>query len=362
MAKVAKTTFQTGPTDKVAVADVYADVQQTTALNVLPVKVSNGVMDIVNNALGKITGAVKPSLFGNALSDVLAGKSLKKTEAFTKLTGAITGIKSGFEGDLNQLKSSVLTDVLGSVGFISNPKAIADGILGLPGGKPLKSITLKNVPNLKVILNGVETVRNFKNPDGMASALNMLGQITGNSELGKVLDLEANFAVANGLMKTLGDRQIPGIVDALIDRFGNDKKSKAAFAKHTLPVVTKTGDLAAINAVLNNVEPAAVIAIQPLSTTDIVSNLQLPPEKFSVDVAFAQSLVDTLTKVDPKWNEAKQGTGPAVDLTIYQKANAIASDCFMLLPAHQVAMSIAIYYNTDSAISMARERYPYVAL
>lgn len=360
--KIAKTTFNTGPNDKVAVVDVYTPELLESIID----EVNDEQGDLAQRSVNKLKRALNPDLLKQALNpltlgfsigQLLDGKSLKKTSAadnLRKLTG-------GLESNLTGVGKGILTDVLSTLGFTNNPRAIVDGLLGVPGTPPLENLLLDGNPNLKIIKDGIATYHTVKDIDSAQGAVELLGALTGNSELAKTLNLQNDFAVAGNLLGKMSQYKIPELIDSLFDKYTDPDDAKK-MALTAAPVVVKSGNVHALEKVTNALGTQSLKETVPLAVKDILASLTLPEGQTGVDHAFANRTLAMLLKVDPHWYQVKRNGVYVSSLSAYTSANSVAEDCLLLSSTHRVAMLIAREYQTVDLLALAKIRYPLSAL
>ena len=184
--KIASTVFKTGPDDKAAVVDVYrantaetinaakASVSETVGNGVTAVNeiVSSGAVKAFEAAkqnlaetfwIGNLVETAKESIIEGRLdTDKLKEGLLKnlptKEDAISRLKDAI-GEPFNTVANLEDLKTNLVTNLLGSVGFTDNPEALAKGLLGLPGGTEPINVLLDQNPKLKVLYGTTQLIR-----------------------------------------------------------------------------------------------------------------------------------------------------------------------------------------------------------
>lgn len=360
--KIAKTTFNTGPNDKVAVVDVYTP----ELLESLVDEVNDEQGDLAQRSVNKLKRALNPDLLkqalnpttlGFSLAQILDGTSLKKTSAADNLRK----LAGGLESNLTGVGKGILTDVLSTLGFTNNPRAIVDGLLGVPGSKPLESLILDGNPNLKIIKDGIATYHSVKDIDSAQGAVELLGALTGNGELAKSLNMENDFAVAGNILGKMSQYKIPGLIDSMFEKYPDPEDAKKMALK-AAPDVTKSGNVYALEKVTTALGTQSLKETEPLAVRDILANLTLPEEQYAVDQAFADRTLAMLLKVDPHWYQVKRNNVWVSSLSAYETANSVAEECMALSPIHRVPMRIARSYSMENLLDIAKARFPLSAI
>lgn len=384
--KIAKTSFQTGPDDKVAAVDVYrtntAEIVNglkdttVTAAGESITKLNEVVSQQVDTALTELGEAVTigglTNLAKNAIAnggftkDTLLSSfsslALTKEDALNKLKDAIGGPFNSIT-NIEGLKTNLVTNLLGSVGYTDNPEALAKGLLGLPGGTTPINALLDTNPKLKIIYNGATLIRDSKDTNRAAGIMSLVNSISGNSELAKVLNMESQFSVLKDLMGMASVYKIPELIDTLLDKFDSDEE-KARFLLTSAPDAFRNSDIALIDKIMDANSPELVKAKVGDPVGILLINYRLPlgfdktnPASYT---SASTELINVLNRVDPYWDSTNRNGVMVSNIAPFAVANADALLILSTVTIYAERCMLAGTYRLDSIINISIKNYPWL--
>lgn len=381
MTTLAKPNAFTGPLDDIVVVDVYKEQPPSTVINRITedAKSSIGtaaesIKDLakgsVNDAIDSIKSALdNPKELVNDLikgdfEKILGGSIPTKEEALSMLKG-IAGDALGSIGNLETLKQDFLTDVLSSVGFKSNAKELAAGLLGVPGSvDPIKSLLGVN-PKFKVIYDGVEFVKNKGDAKSAGEIANLLSGVLGNGELAKVLNVESQFAFMNTALTKSFKLGIPGIADTMMNS-ATTPEEKASLALNLANGAFKNSRLDTITTIVNNVSKDRLESENPNAVKQILKGFNLVLEDGSPNgqVLNSGDFLGVLDTVKSDWSVYTRNGQPIVDLNFYLEASRDSIALLQADPVHRVNVMTALMQTGHSTnfYTLAKAAFPKAAI
>lgn len=359
--KLAATTFATGPTDDVAVVDVY---ETTTAepQNALPKSNLQNVTESVSAAASTLKDTIseKTSTIKEGLKGVLweARFAARKDEFPDKLKAA-DKLKETLKGmNLDDIKGKVLDDLMESVGYTGDPTAFALSTLGLPNQTEAINKVLEDNPKLKILYDGVSTVHqnaDLSTGKGIAKALNTLA---GDSELAKALDMESTFNTLSKLTSAAHKYfQINGVIAKALGWLENDDE-KRKFCIKIGPEAFQLCNIPAINALLDYLGSDGVLAKYPNCIPIMLRAYRLPVDAKVPTMAHYNELSAVLNRINPRWDEYLRGSTWVSNLEAFEGASRQALEVLSLVPTYRLAITIANSYPRQSLQTIARRNFP----
>lgn len=333
-AKLASTTFATTPDEELLVGDVY---QMTDD------KVKSRLTDLIDNAGSKLNLSINNRGVVKDLMGLVKVKGgILKIDKDT-IKQRLGELKSGMKGSIRAMGVGQVERMLGKYGT-----SIGD----------LKQIKV-NIGN---------TVKEF-HPDNFKSASDitrLLADLTGDPEFAKHWDLEAEFAMFSGIMEEVIAIGLPEAYDTVMDALAlqsADRSVMERVARDALPAILESGNLSAINSSIDRLGAGAILAMQPLIITDIVSRYLHPEgmERSQLPIQ-AVTLTSTLAKIDAKWYLTDRAGVEISDLSVYSVASRDARELFVCLDDHKTAAMIAPTYMDDHIVGTAKKYFRYAAI
>ena len=378
--KIASTIFKSGPEDIVAVVDVYKSDTAATinaakaAVTAAPGVAVTAVKDLATDALGKVSKNISESLNINNALDILKGslvtgvidtKSIKdqllngvigKDAAINILKDVIGGPYNTM-ANVDALKSALVTDLLGKVGFTNNPEAIAAGLLGLPGSTDPINILLDDNPKLKIIYGASEMIRNGKDINSAQGLMALANGISGNSELAKVLNMESEFSVLGSILATATQFRIPEMVDTVLTRFRTDDE-KRRFLLTMSDTALENSDLYMLGKILDANSVDLVLGKQPDAVTTLLKGYRLPDNEKVPTIGIATQLVDVLVRLNAHWDKYLRNGTWISNLEVFTHASLDAIRTLSLLPSFKIVIYMKDSYPRQDLLALSRRNYP----
>lgn len=373
--KLATTTFDTGGKDIVATVDVYKADPVNVPLNRAVTTVEQAVSgtgdalkktasDTVDQAQSALKKSIKPKALLKALKTgkvdekLLTGIPLTEEAGLALLQKSIGG-GLGQINSLKDLKGDLLTSLLGSVGFVKDPKALAAGILKLPGSTDPINVLLDSNPKLKILNGVVKYIKNYAELDCVEGIISSVNALTGAANPPVVTDMKARFAVLGKLASDGCAAGLPFIIDSILGTLDPDEKP--AFLLTTVKKAMENGDTYQLEKLLDYASVEQVAAKVPNPAAYHLSQYKLPSEYDSLQ-ATAGTLITFLNRLEPGWDTTKRGSETVSNLLPFSSASADARLVLAHSVTHRVPASISPNYMPMAFRDMVARDYPRAGL
>lgn len=322
------TVFSSDPTDLDAFAavDVYGGSIAPPPLTTTTV--SNPTFNKITALLQMSEQERKNTLLGK----LVRGKALTSSDyrAAAKNMFGVDLVKS-----VDEYKENVANAVLKSVGINANP-VLVGGLLGLPGHPKPEKWLLDNNPNLKMVYDGVKTLKNVD----VRTANDVLGIIetfTGNTALVKILDLESEASLLTasvGLVKVL---KIPKLIDKLFDNVKPEVRQEVVVA--ATPKLLKDGDVETANYLIKELGFQTVKDTYPDVIKTTLQQFKIG-NNYDEDVAMLTEFLDALPA---DWHKLPAGTYPdrPINQALFEQISFDAREVLSKHESYRLAVTLS---------------------
>ena len=344
-AAIAKTVFITGADGSLAAPDIYGKPPQA------PYGATNDKLK--TTAIPGVSGLSPSTALSSTLGNLLGtGSTLK--DAISTATKLIGGDKSVIEN----LKTNMIGNVLSSAGYPNLAKQVP-GLLKGDIKTNLLNMYTQNNPQLKVILGGVETLKKLNNVDSIDDLLAVAGEFTGNTELGKVLNISAELNVAKSLITMANDLGLPALGNAIINRIDNAKDKKAV-KLDTLDSAAKNSNLGAIGDTVNEYGSNVVNGVNPKLVITVLSSYTIPEDNKLTNEQLTTALISACNKIDADWMYKKRKDKKVINYEPFMSLSTDARKLLLANPTYTSYILSAESLSINSAVNIAKGQYPYL--
>lgn len=312
---------------------------------------------LVQDAYGISNTETKNTVFDSlkgVYSDGLSGL-VTNTSSVKQLTQLILAARTGtvdkaemFERALGAMGSS-LPALLGSIGgALKNQISSVAGTLIGPDAEKAVNVIYGSLGKLV-------KVSNVGDIDGLAELVN---ELTGNSELMKVINIEAEAAVLGGITQQLLRYGIPDLVDEVMAQSASEEAIKKAYQFVSTDSIVGT-DLATVNKILDKIGLAAYIEANPNPINNLLSGFYFSSTD-TVDVYPAKRalLLSTLARIDPHWEESARGGTYVKNLNAFGIASTDARKLLMLGDPEKMLCMISQSFLAANCNTVIKSIYP----
>ena len=376
--KVASTTFETAPTESIAVADVYSEKK--------PIPVNNAqaspAAESAKEAAESIKVSVKITDLAKAITVENGAATISKGDAMD-LVKASTG---GENSPLANLKSTLLDKVLKAVGFEDgintdccchpNPfkgigaygdKRAADsnkklGTLQGPCctcfGKLLKGNKL--LTGVKLIYDNYKVLSDMDIKSATDVAV-MLNTISGNSALASVLDMESQFSIMGTMLQRASELGIFDAIDMILAKMEDDEERKRLLIENLRSFIYNA-DLSSVNKVIDYIGANGVLGRVPEFTMLMMMFYKYPYGVDRPNIDLKNALEATLVRVDPNWALYSRDGNMISNLEPFSYASPEAIAVFALDSNYFVPTQIAKAHPSLDIVARASQDFPHAVM
>lgn len=342
---IAETTFITKQGSGLAAVDVYGDIDKSP----------------------KSPGGSLSGLPGNIKTPNMAGEINKITDLFTKAMGgkstedAIKGVRDILKNKdklLDNLKEGLYKDVLTNVGLGPQAGDITDVLAGRKDPKTLLGTAAGYSPQMKIVVNGVEKILAAKELGTATGVVNLLTELTGNTELGKVLNLAPEFLLYGSLLGDATKLRMPELIDVIFEKSADvDQREKVMITG--IPTVVANSDIETLEKIATTLGNEALVAIQPDIIPSILTNYKtlsgLPPTPADVE-----QLTTMLERIDTKWLTYNRYGVDVVDLSVLNNLSPHAYEALRLVPEVKDVLALVGLYKTQTLGELLHTYKPWI--
>lgn len=312
---------------------------------------------LAQDAYGISNQETKNTVFDSLKGVYSEGISTLQTNpsSIKQLTQLILNSKNGNVDKVDMLDralgamGSSLPALIGSIaGGVKNQLASAAGTMIGPDAEKAVNVIYGNLG--KIIK--VATVNDLS---GLADVLN---ELTGNSELMKVINIEAEAAVLGGLMGMLIQYDIPGLLDDVADMAGSSESLKLAYQYVSTDSIVGT-DLATINRVIDKIGLAAYLEVNPNAINAILGGFYFgTDDSIATYPAKRALLLSTLARIDPHWQEYNRNGVYVKNLSAFTAASTDAKTLLNMAEPESLLSMIAPSFLPMGVSEVIKALYP----
>lgn len=289
-------------------------------------------------------------IYADAVDGLYANKRSPK-----QLASIIMAAKKGtinrsemIERALGAMGSS-LPALLGQIGgTLKNKIGDVAGTLIGPNAKKNLEVVFNNIPLLL-------STTNVKDTEGL---FEVIAEITGNSDLAKMIDVEAESAIIAAIASSLMTYGIPELVDYVIEESRSEQVRWNAWQYISIDAVYGA-DLAGINKVIDMIGLVAFLERNPDAINQILSSFFFgTADTVNTYPAKRTELLATLNRINPRWMLYDRNGKDVPNLEPFQVASANARTLFWLESPEREYCLAAENFPKRSVSSVILELYP----
>jgi len=322
----AGTIFSGFGTDDVLGVDVYK--QDTSAPQ-------NSVWDAAKKAAGDTANAIRkrPGLLSDLASIAISAKTGGDKASMTARLAGILG--QGGAGPLGELSSSVQNTMFAGLGL--SPET-AKGVKLAIG----EAVTLTSSGNLT-------------DAQGLAS---VVSRITGNSELFKAFDLEAQAAMFSAIFNEAINLGVPSMLDMLKEYASDPSVWENAYVA-SAPQAMLNGDLDTLAKIISEVGANAVLGETPDAINLIISNYKfgrgITPD---MHPAILAKMIAVLVSLNPYWDTYLRAGVRVINFGVFTTASEDSITLFKTSDFYRPTILVAPNYPAFDLVELAKVDYP----
>lgn len=312
---------------------------------------------VVDDAYQISTGETRNSVYESAkgiFSDAIKGLQTNK-QSIGELTRLVLDSKNGTVN-----KGEMFSRALGALGT-SLP-----GLLGTLGG------TLKNKiggaageligPDaqkaVEVLYNNVPTLLSTTNVKDSEDLISLIQELTGNSELAGLINIEAESAVIAGIAGTLLDYDIPNLLDDVLDMSRSDTVRYNAMAYISTRAVAGA-DLDTVNKIIDTIGLSMFLENNPNAIKDIVGSFYLGSEETPDQwPAKRDKMITLLNRIDAHWFEYNRNGEWVINLQTFSWSSGDTKKLFLLDLPWRTYQLASTGWQAQNVSAVEKELYP----
>lgn len=324
--------FETGPVDDLATVDAYK-VKKQEVINLLPDKLVNGAESAVAR-IKKDTGLIKS-----------VAKDLIKISK------------------MDWSKERILADLGKHLGSTPMVKNLTDSVKNsLTAG--MSKLGLDNPDLKKMIVIGKDGYKAYKSGDlkSLTGISNLLGKVTGTSDLVKVLDYAAEVATFAVAIEYAITTEIPGLIDDVVGSIKDEVVATKALLMN-VGTAFKHSNLKFVDGVVRRVGAGRLLAEIPDAADQLLKYYKSPsfndPGKRASEL---NSLVTTLNSLDPDWDTFYRN---GIAIGNLGNVTTASKDSHILLQSDDrwaMLSLVAPLYRKDHLKGIFKRSYPKAAI
>lgn len=339
MSKGRQSIFVAGPSDELATPDVYQ-----INLPSVPTNRQRAVSDVGDAVKGLIGAVDVNSLLTGVVTDAVRGDIKSKDYALNLFKTAFPSASA----TVDTLKGKLIDNLASSIGTDGASLQRAYDTWGTRVKTNPTEMFLNQFPQARVIVDGIEkikTIKDIKSASGLAS---LLGEVTGNSSLGRILNLDAQFKSVGALISTAAALGIPEFIDKAIGSVSPEDRPKAE--RLAAAAAAKIGDLPLLTKYVSPDEVGQLLTEHPNLINILIANYRFPEDTPHPTVAGATELINTLNQLKPKWFESD---GKKTLETMVLASEEAISQLAMSDVHRPYALSSRFYAIVDKRVTIA---------
>lgn len=357
---LARTSFESGVDESLATPDVYGGGAPTDPLGAIRDSINSGT---------SIQGMSLESLGGDGgmlggLGKILSSDMKTFTEQFGKYEKGISVVTNVLNGDkslIENLKTNMVSDLLSSAGFGTTATKAATSLIN--GENPMDVVgnLARANPDLKLIMDGVETVVAAKDVDSIEDLLAVAGKISGMDGLGKLLNIGPQLGIIKGLVDKANFLGIPELAKALTNTIKNPKDKKKVELGASLGAA-QGANLTMLDDIIARHGAAAVSGMYPLIVGQILSSYRYPNETKYATLSEANKLVSLCDQIEPDWMHEKRYGRECISTRYLVNVSKDAKELLYMLDETREAAMVGGKYPATSIMGLAQRQYPYTPM
>lgn len=344
---IAPTIHHTKPTDKVPGVDVYSEKRQT------PI---NNITKFLEEKTNKLFGG----FLGNIPRQDLLKLGKKAIAIIRDPKGELDKFKKSGKDILKNVGVGFGARVLQQMGIVNNADQTFEQLLKADNKKAYLNVLMQNNSTLRAIVDN-DSVKKLMAKDwkDLNDLSTIIYNLTGDSELIKIFDMEGTFALLNQTVKSARMFGMPELYDSVMEQIKLED-DKLAFALQQIPQSYSTNDYYWINRSLQLTNAGTIMSNYPDMLEGLVSGY-VRKDKTGSPVTQASSLFDILNQFNSNWSVTSLNGAQVKNLELYRKASPDLIEAMLLMPEHRTCAAIvkSSKYSSDAtALDLFRNQYP----
>lgn len=355
-ARIAETSFSTGPDNKAVTVDVYKTPPLTPTNNQPAGSVDSSILGSLTNTENQKLGF----LSSIAKRYAETGKLLADKDSIIKNIGTVFGVTNG---TVSTVSGKVMDNLLRANGFYGTGiGATVDRLSKTITGNSFSDSMKKGFSDVSLVVNNVrKDVKALEDLDfnNLTELSQAISKISGDNDFIRLLNLTEAASVVKAMNDMATQLYIPGVADRLMkDLSSEDRKTVTGLLNSSLTSVT---DLSTLDTIINNLTPEEIVNTNPDIIKLAVSGFTGGTEFYHPSKEAADALISRLTKINPNWDSIRVGEGRyQSDLDVFRNFSSFAKDSFICAGYYSPELAIASSYSSKPFTTVAKELYPLI--
>jgi hypothetical protein len=397
LGKLSSPVFGGGPSDAVAVVDVYG-ISNGNVINNTVDKLSGFDTGSLGNfrqsggLLGSLSSLGKSALGGLSSLGSVLGNSLGGITSGVSLTGMAGGLNSGLglgaltSGLLsgngassvllnlvplatsvatgNTNLSSISSRVLGSLGGQGSVLGYSSGLqTSLLGGIATAVGGQFGIPSSVfsmgiALIGGQRTTFYSDNISDASAVAGLANNISGVPDTVQIIDVGAESSTMSTAITQMITLGLPTGVNALVTAASDPIVAKNALTAN-IQTAVNASDMATIALLISNLGVGTIRAQMPDFAAKLLASYKIASGKTVNDYsALATELVGVLNTVQVNWDSATRNGEIVTNLSAFTGISADATKILTTIPTYALAVALAPTYRSVDLWSTVKSEYP----
>lgn len=340
--KIADTQFITKHDTGVAAVDVYGQSPEKQPVNTSANK--------TNLPSGFKTPNTK-GLFDSLAKGGLSAFDSKSGQSIGNIVKGVTSVLGDKRSVSDSLKKALVSDVLSNVGFDKNAVEISGVLFGKRDKDSVMGVLSKLNPQMEVVVGGVKTIMDAGKLDSAQGIVGLISNLTGNTDLVKVLNIEPQMMVLQSLMNEATKLRIPSLIDTIIST-RKEKKHQTQLLIMSAPSAASNSDLDTLSKILDTMGDSNVLKTYPDIIKSILSGYKTKHGQDPSETD-ANELFGLLTRIKHEWWITDRDGSKVYDLSLFENLSRHAK--LALSRFDEVAVCVCVSGVYKSSFKQAKE-------
>lgn len=355
-ARIAETSFSTGPDNKAVTVDVYKEPPLTPTNNQPAGSTNNSILGTLTNTDNQKLGF----LSSIAKQYAQTGKITPDKNLIIKNIGNVFGVTNGTVGTIG---GKVMDNLLRANGFYGTGiGATVDRLSKTITGNSFSDSMKKGFTDVSLVVNNVKKdIKALEDLDfnNLTELSQAISKISGDNDFVRLLNLTEAAGVVKALNDMATQMYIPGVADRLMkDLSDDDRKTVTGLFNASLTSVT---DLSTLDTLIANLTPEEITNTNPTIIKLAVGGFTGGTDFYQPSKEAADALLDRLVKIDAKWDSLRVAEGRyQSDLDVFRNFSGFAKDSFICAGYYLPELAIASSYSSKPFTTVAKELYPLI--
>lgn len=334
MSKPADTTFNGGPSDRLAAVDVYEEKETLRKNN--HKSEDGGFTAALDNALGKTKE------YGSDVKRRTKEKDLDPKESAETVKRALSGSKPA----MDKVGTDVSDIILGDISKGSN--------LNVPGGdgnyyKTFKVIK-KNNEDAATELNDVDV-------ESAQGVFDLVSDVIG-TPMTKGEDMGVHASVLHGAMEKMTEWGVPELIDETLEKIA-DKKLRREVARRSALKLARSGNIDMVESAIKHAGADALVAMHPRIPQIVLQTYKFKSGTTPADYPrLLNQLVWVMDRLQPNWLWTQRAGKDVWNLATMYRISDDARALFCSNPDYRTPALISEHYPRKAVNAVIRQMYP----